>query len=61
MGPMGTDRGQADEVAQEGFPQFYGIETASGTRRFCYGGRGTTPAMGARENVVDLAAVGLSK
>ncbi len=28
---------------QEGYPEFYGIETPNGTRRFRYGGRGTNP------------------
>ena len=41
--PRAAHSGFTATDAQEGFPQFYHIETPTGTRRFRYGGRGTNP------------------
>ena len=41
--PRAAHSGFTATDPQEGYPQFYGIETPRGTRRFRYGGRGTNP------------------
>jgi predicted deacylase len=41
--PRAAHSGFTATDPQEGYPQFYGIETPTGTRRFRYGGRGTNP------------------
>jgi hypothetical protein len=41
--PRATRSGFTATDPQEGFPEFYRIETLAGTRRFRYGGRGTNP------------------
>jgi hypothetical protein len=41
--PRAAHSGFTATDPQEGYPQFYGIETPTGTRQFRYGGRGTNP------------------
>ena len=41
--PRATRSGFTATDPQEGYPEFYRIETPTGTRRFRYGGRGTNP------------------
>jgi len=41
--PRATQSGFTATDPQEGFPQFYRIETPEGMREFRYGGRGTNP------------------
>ena len=41
--PRAAHSGFTATDPQEGYPQFYGIETPTGVRRFRYGGRGTNP------------------
>jgi hypothetical protein len=41
--PRAVHSGFTATDPQEGYPQFYRIETPTGTRRFRYGGRGTNP------------------
>ena len=41
--PRATHSGFTATDPQEGYPQFYHIETPTGARRFRYGGRGTNP------------------
>lgn len=41
--PRATRSGFTATDPQEGYPQFYGIETPTGVRHFRYGGRGTNP------------------
>jgi hypothetical protein len=41
--PRAAHSGFTATDPQEGFPQFYHIETPTGTREFRYGGRGTNP------------------
>jgi hypothetical protein len=41
--PRATRSGFTATDPQEGYPEFYRVETPTGTRRFRYGGRGTNP------------------